>query len=322
MTIKPKVLISRCLTFDNCRYDGGIINSEFIKQLKPFIDFETICPEVEIGLSVPRKWLSLIIKKDGKNRIYQKSTETDFTDEMVDYADKLFKKHRDSVDGFILKERSPSCGISNVKYYSSETSKISSGKDKGVFGKKVLEEFENYPIINEGRLRNFTLRERFLTKLFTFARFKKVIKNNKMKNLIKFHSDHKYLLQSFNEEKMRQLGSIAANHEKKETKKVINNYYEVLKEVFNETQSEGKNINILQHCFGFVSEYLTKEQREHFLDTLKHYRNNKYPLSVLQKMLESWIIEHNIDYLKNQYYFKPYPLDLMTIKDSGKGRDY
>ena len=322
MTIKPKVLISRCLTFDNCRYDGGIINSEFINQLKPFVDFKTICPEVEIGLGVPRKWLSLIIKKDGKNRIYQKATETDFTDEMLDYADNLFEKHRDSVDGFILKERSPSCGISNVKYYSSEKSKISSGKDIGVFGKKVLEEFENYPIINEGRLRNFTLRERFLTKLFTFARFKKVIENNKMKDLIKFHSEHKYLLQSFNEEKMRQLGSIAANHEKNQTEKVINDYYKILKEVFNETQSEGKNANILQHCFGFISEYLTKEQREHFLDTLKHYRNNKYPLSVLQKMLESWIIQHNVNYLKNQYYFKPYPLELMTIKDSGIGRDY
>ena len=50
--IKPKIIISKCLEFDACRYDGQIINNKYIKKLKKFIDFNTICPEVEIGMGI------------------------------------------------------------------------------------------------------------------------------------------------------------------------------------------------------------------------------------------------------------------------------
>ena len=51
---KPKVLISKCLEFDACRYDGQIITNKYIRTLKKHIDFITVCPEVEIGLGIPR----------------------------------------------------------------------------------------------------------------------------------------------------------------------------------------------------------------------------------------------------------------------------
>ena len=52
--LKPKIVISKCLEFDACRYDGQIINNKYIKKLKKFIDFTPVCPEVEIGMGIPR----------------------------------------------------------------------------------------------------------------------------------------------------------------------------------------------------------------------------------------------------------------------------
>jgi len=38
--LKPKIIISKCLEFDACRYDGQIINNQYIAKLKDFIDFK------------------------------------------------------------------------------------------------------------------------------------------------------------------------------------------------------------------------------------------------------------------------------------------
>ena len=58
--IKPEILISKCLEFDACRYDGQIINNKYIKKLKKFIDFKPVCPEVEIGMEIPRAPIHII----------------------------------------------------------------------------------------------------------------------------------------------------------------------------------------------------------------------------------------------------------------------
>ena len=58
--LKPKIVISKCLEFDACRYDGQIINNSYIKKLKKFIDFNPVCPEVEIGMGIPRDTIRII----------------------------------------------------------------------------------------------------------------------------------------------------------------------------------------------------------------------------------------------------------------------
>ena len=58
--LRPKIIISKCLEFEACRYDGQIINNQYIKQLKEFIDFEPVCPEVEIGMGIPRDTIKIV----------------------------------------------------------------------------------------------------------------------------------------------------------------------------------------------------------------------------------------------------------------------
>lgn len=315
---KPKVLISRCLTFEACRYDGGIIQNEYIEKLKGFINFTTICPEVEIGLGVPRDWLSLVMHEN-QPILYQRATKKDYTYEVDTYAETLFNKHPD-VDGFILKGRSPSCGIKNVKLYPSKDNKIHSGKTAGVFGQNVLDHFTNYPIETEGRLRNFKIRETFLTKLFTVHRFRSVLNSQKMKDLVAFHANHKFLFQSFNENGMRTLGKICANHEHYSPKKVIQLYHQHMFNIFEKERKFTKNINVLEHCFGFISNQLSTSEKEYFFDILEQYREAKLPLSVPLHVVRSWAIKYQNDYLLTQHFFNPYPVALMDIKDSGKGR--
>lgn len=321
MNKKPRIIVSRCLTFENCRYDGGIVNDDFVKELKDHVEFITVCPEVEIGLGIPRKWLSLVKDEQDNYILYQRATEKDFTEDIITYAEKIVDRYP-SADGFILKGRSPSCGIKDVKFYPSKDSKIQGGKASGIFGHAICKHYKNYPVETEGRLRNFNIRESFLTQIYTLYRFRPIQASLKMGDLVKFHADHKFLLQSYSESGMRVLGRICANHEKLPSKTVIEKYFTHLLAVFNEERKYTKNINILDHCFGFVSEHLSQGEKEHYFNTIKQYRFGKLPLSVPLNIIKTWAIQHEVEYLLNQYFFSPYPIELLSISDSGKGRDF
>jgi len=76
---KPKIVISKCIEFDNCRFNAQIISSDFVKKLKPHVDFLPICAEVEIGLGVPRDPIRIISDKNIK-RLIQPVTNKDVSD--------------------------------------------------------------------------------------------------------------------------------------------------------------------------------------------------------------------------------------------------
>lgn len=189
--MKPKILISSCLGFAKCRYNGDIVNFELLEMMKEYIDFIPICPEVEIGLTIPRDSLR-IVKNDDEYRLIQPSTKIDFTNEMKAYAEKISKEIKD-IDGIILKGRSPSCGIKDVKVYSGISNSAVVEKTKGIFAKEILDKYYYLPTEEEGRLLNLEIREHFFTKLFVLYDYKNIKKENSMKALIDFHSNNKYL---------------------------------------------------------------------------------------------------------------------------------
>ena len=53
-------MISRCIDFDSCRYNGQVIRASLREELEPHVDFVPICPELEIGLGVPRDPVRLV----------------------------------------------------------------------------------------------------------------------------------------------------------------------------------------------------------------------------------------------------------------------
>ncbi|MCD4650839.1 MAG: DUF523 domain-containing protein, partial [Candidatus Cloacimonetes bacterium] len=115
MLVKPRLIVSKCLEFDHCRYNGQILNSPFIRKLKPYVQFVPICPEVEIELSVPREPIRIVSTISGK-RLINNTTGVDLTKVMHRFCRKFLEKIT-GVDGFILSSRSPSCGIGDVKIY-------------------------------------------------------------------------------------------------------------------------------------------------------------------------------------------------------------
>ena len=133
---KPTIVVSRCLGFCKCRYNGDVLNSDFVESLKPYVNYITACPEVEIGLGVPRNPVRLV-NLNGVIELYQPTEDRIYTQEMNQYSERFFHSVG-NIHGLILKGRSPSCGIKDVKIYASEEKSSSSQKGVGIFAAHAL----------------------------------------------------------------------------------------------------------------------------------------------------------------------------------------
>lgn len=308
--MKPVVVLSKCLEFAPCRYNGAMIPDRFVKQLEPHVTFLPVCPEVEIGLGVPRDSVR-IISENGELYLLQPATGMDLSEKMRRFSNRLLAS-LDEVDGFILKNRSPSCGIKDVKHFPKVDAEIPLGKGAGFFAGEVLERFPGLAIEDEGRLNHPKIRDHFLTKLFTLARFRETKKTNRRETLVRFHATHKLLLMAYNQKIMRLLGRIVGNSEKRPAADLFNEYAPHLRQALARPPRSASNINVLMHALGYFSDDLSKKEKTFFLHTLESYRKGHLPRAALS-ILKAWVVRFQNGYLEDQTFFEPYPESLVEI---------
>jgi uncharacterized protein YbgA (DUF1722 family)/uncharacterized protein YbbK (DUF523 family) len=316
---RPRILLSRCIEYEHCRFNRGIVTSREIAELKPFVDYVTVCPEVAVGLNIPREAIRLI-SVNGEEHLVGSINGYDITRDMMDFSERYTKELQD-IDGAVLKSRSPTCGIKDVKIYPSTGKVASLGyKTIGFFGRAVLEHFNAIAIEDERRLTNFRLKEHFYTRIFTHRRFANLKKSPSMAKLVEFHTNHKYLFMVYSQKELSIAGRIVANHEKKSLGILLEEYESAMTRLFEKVPRYSSVINVLMHIMGYFSRDLSSQEKSFFLDQLELFREGKIPQSSLVLILKSWIIQFHNDYLKKQYFFEPFPHELASILDSGRGR--
>lgn len=315
---KPSIVVSKCLGFAACRWNGETASDGFVDLLEPFVKFFPVCAEVEIGLGVPREPVR-VVQKAKKMYLMQPATGKDFTDEMRAFVDAHLSSLQ-NIDGFLLKSRSPSCGIKDVKLYPGIEKTGVIGKTSGFFGGAVVDRFQGLPIEDEARLGDWRIREHFLSRIFMRADFRTVRKSGSMRELVRFHSEKKFMLMAASQRALSELGRIVANHEKLPPRDAIEAYAEKLAPAFAKIPHTGRIINVLMHGLGYMSKELKASERKYFLDSLERYRNGRIPMSVPVNILRELAIRFETAYLLDQSFFEPYPEELMLVTDSGKGR--
>lgn len=319
--VKPRVVVSKCLEFGHCRWNGDIISSEIVARMRNAVEFVPTCAEVEIGLGVPRDPVRIVLF-DGERRLIQPSTGIDLTTEAVKFSSD-FLESVTPVDGFVLKSGSPSCGIKDTKIYPRKERSSPVERSHGFFGGEVLRLFPDKAIEDENRLRNFKIAEHFLTKLFTIASFR-MVGSMGWEALLDFHTDNKLLLMAYHQGEMRKMGRIVADRKTRTEDKAIYEYGEHLSKALLRGPRCSTNINVLMHAMGRFSDRLSSEEKGFFLDSLMDYREGRIPLSVSMGVIRSWIIRFEDEWLERQTYFQPFPGNLLDVEvtDSCRIRDY
>ncbi|MFW6268939.1 MAG: YbgA family protein [Bacillota bacterium] len=308
---EPVIVVSKCLGLDLCRYDGQMINNNFIKRLDAYAKIIPVCPEVEIGLGVPRPKIKLV-QTDKKVKVVQRETNQNLQEQLKNFSQNFLQKKVNEVDGFILKSHSPSCGMKDCKIYNNPEDIKPAGRESGIFAKEAQKFFPEVIKINEIKLKKRKYKRQFLTHIFIRAHFRALTEKQQLSSLIKFHSENKFLLQAHNEKLMRQMGSLTANPNHLNLREIFNNYEKLLNRNLNSQATRKSHINVLSHCFGFISDNLTAEDKKKFESVLSQYRTQKTGLNKVKKILYNWLKKYGSSYIINQTYFNPFPSQLLN----------
>ena len=308
---KPKIVVSECLYGTKCRYDGQGYNDKVIQSLKDYVDIQTVCPELAIGLSIPREPIRIEMNKENEEyRLIDYNSKNDYTNQMTEFSEE-FINGLDDIDGFILKSRSPTCGLKDAKvYYRGNKCSIRSNEN-GFFSQKIIDKYDYLPIENEGRLKNYNIRDNFFTRIF----FINNLKNNK--NIIEFHKNNLLLLKSYDEESTNEVSDIL-NENRMEDQ--VHQYKEKLLNIVSNQRKKENKLSIIIKVFEKYKNMLNEEEINMFNGLIESYENQRIPFSTLEVVIKMYETRFKDKDILNQTFFYPYPENLINITDSGKGR--
>lgn len=307
---KIRLGISACLLGQNVRYDGGHQLDRFLRDtLGRFVDYVPVCPEVEMGLPIPRETLRLVGDAEAPRLVFSKSGE-DVTERMTRWAEKrLAGLEKEGLCGFIFKARSPSSGMARVKLY--DRRGVPNKNGVGLFARLFMERFPLLPVEEDGRLHDPRLRENFIEAIFTFRRWRDLLEQNATSaGLVAFHARHKFLLMSHSVELARRMGKLTAEAGKRPAVELFGDYQQLLMQTVRTLTTPAKHCNVLQHALGYFKRQLSGDEKQEMLQIIDQYRHGLVPLAVPLTLLNHYVRKYQPPWLDEQVYLHPHPIEL------------
>ena len=222
--------VSTCLLGEQVRYDGGHKLDRFlVNTLGNFVEWVAVCPEVEIGLPIPRESLRLVGDPQAPRLVATKSG-CDYTDTMQTWAqERLEQLATVGLHGFVFKKDSPSSGLFRVKVYNEHG--IPQRRGTGLFPLAVMTRFPLMPLEEEGRLNDMPLRENFIERVFAYYRWTRMLDEEPTPaGLVKFHTAHKLTLMAHSPKHYTEMGRLVAGAGKRDWDELTAEYGAMLTE--------------------------------------------------------------------------------------------
>jgi uncharacterized protein YbgA (DUF1722 family)/uncharacterized protein YbbK (DUF523 family) len=303
--------ISSCLLGEKVRFDAGHKKDVYLTDvLGKYFEWVPVCPELEVGMGVPRESVHLTGNPDTPRMVGVKSGR-DWTERMAKFSERrIAQLAKLDLSGFILKSKSPSCGMERIRIYTDKG--MPGGNGVGLFAKALLGAFPLLPVEEEGRLNDAGLRDNFIVRVFSYHRLQVMIRNRfSVGALVKFHTIHKYLLLAHSPKHYDSLGRLVAGASKIPPARLMEEYASVFMEGLKIKTTTKKNVNVLQHIFGFLKNHLTADEKKDIGNVIEDYRKEIIPLIVPVTLLRHYIQKNNVQYILDQVYLNPHPKELM-----------
>ena len=305
-----RVGISSCLLCEPVRYDGGHKRDAFLTdELARHVEFVPLCPEVEIGLGVPRPALRLERRGDDVRMVVTESGE-DLTERMRSWAQGAAERIAASgLDGYVLKKSSPSCGMERVKVYDENGAPARGGR--GLFAAALMERLPLLPVEEEGRLRDARLREHFVARIFARARVREFLASDwGPAQLVEFHAGEKMLVRVHDPGLALELGRLVAEAGRLDRAELAARYEELHARALAKPATPGRHQDVLEHLAGHVTEEVSSEDRAELQRAIEEYRDGIVPLAVPLALLRRHIRAASAEWAAAQVYLEPAPREL------------
>jgi len=307
---KIPVGISSCLLGEEVRFDGGHKRHRFVTDvLGDYVQWVRSCPEVGAGMGVPRESIRLVRVGDDV-RLLGNRTDNDVTDGIVRYTARRMDQIAPlRLRGYVLKKDSPSCGMERVRLY--DENGVPARDGVGLFAAGLMDRFPNLPIEEEGRLNDPRLRENFITRVFAYDRWLRLVERGPTAgDIVDFHTRHKMLIMAHSQEHYRELGQLVARAGSMDMDELIAEYERLLMAGLRQVASPGQHANVLEHLAGFLKRDLGPVDKKELHDVIREYRLGRIPLIAPLLLLYHHLKHLRDDWLDAQVYLQPYPAEL------------
>ncbi len=275
-----RVGISACLLGQKVRYDGGHKQDHFLSQtLGRIVRWVGVCPEVELGLGVPRPTLQL--QRHGRGvRLVMPSQGEDLTGPMRAYARRrVAELAGQGLAGYVFKKGSPSCGVWRVRVHGSGGEPRADGR--GLFAEALLRRIAHLPIEEEERLHDPRLRENWLGRVFAYRRLASLWRPSwKRQDLAAFHAAHRLLLLAHSPGDLRQLDRLLAEAGQMPLRTLRAEYQARFFHALGKRATVAKNTGVLRHALRLLGRDLDTAARSELTARIDDYRRGRAPLIV------------------------------------------
>jgi len=306
-----RVGVSSCLLGQAVRWDGGHKRDVFLtEQLAPYVDWVPVCPELELGLGVPRETLRLERHGD-RIRLRNERSGRDRTAAMRRFAAKRVRQLRSrQLCGYVLKRDSPSCGLERVRVWNE--SGQAERRGRGLFAEALIAVCPELPVEEEGRLRDPRLRENFVEALFAQRRLRRLFASRWTPgSLVAFHAAHKLQLLAHAPAASRELGRLVAGAKEQPRAALRARYLRGFTTALARPATRRRHLNELNYIQGALRKRLDPASRAELGDVVEAYGEGRLPLIVPITLIRHHVRVHDIEYLASQLYLDPHPQELM-----------
>lgn len=305
--MQPTLGIGACLVGQPVRYNGESKRKQsHIEILKKHMQLKSFCPEMAIGLGVPRQTIRIV---DGDNDIILTDSDEqteNYTPAIRAFAQKVLKQEP-NLCGYILVKGSPSCGYDRVKRYN-QKGNIAGHDAMGVFAAELQRLNPLLPLDEDGRLNDAPIRESFMCRVYTYQKWIQLNQSPlSHKALTNFWAQHKYLLMAHDIVAYKRCGQIVAQASKTSLEDSAEEFILTLMQGLKKQATRKKYTNVLHHIQGYLKKQLDADNKQELTQVISNYRQGIVPLVVPMTLLKHHFRNNPSSYINMQAFMQPFP---------------
>ncbi len=307
---KPKLGVSACLLGAEVRFNGGHKESHLCtRALTDYFEFVPACPEVAIGMGIPREPIRLVGDAENPQALGSVNRELNVTQALADYGVQMADELSD-ISGYIFMQKSPSCGLERVKVYRENGAPVDGG-GTGIYAKAFCARHPNLPVEEDGRLNDPILRENFITRVFAYAAWHELLEAGlTRRSLTEFHSRYKYQLMANDPVQYRALGNMLGSMGRSDPNDIAAQYFSDLMAALKKCATRRTHTNVLQHLTGYLKQTISAADKQEIQQLITQYHQGIVPLIVPLTLLKHHFRQHPDPYVALQVYMQPHPENL------------